>query len=273
VPSDIYSALSQAFTLSTEHFASPLNVVVETELYYSVYERDAIFGAQLDAYSVQWLGASEANPEYDTEAVSKALRWGIRSAAATEVPVLTVFILPAYGTDAEHRKLVSHPLVHTAVRVPVGRFNFTPASYTNLGRRKSHFAHFPVEFLVVANEAGRQKFFNPAGWTAFIAALRRHGAHVGESSPDFEMYTAPPQPVTIPPTVSTPAEFRRAPPQPPLPDDRSVSAGAFPEYPDAGGRSFVWPQASLFYTDGSQKDGKLGAGVFPAAPGTDPRCL
>jgi hypothetical protein len=91
VPSDIYSALSQAFTLSTERFASPLNVAVETELYYSVYERDAIFGAQLYAYSVQWLGASEANPEYDTEAVSKALRWGIRSAAATEAPVLTVF--------------------------------------------------------------------------------------------------------------------------------------------------------------------------------------
>jgi ribonuclease HI len=141
-------------------------------------------------------------------------------------------------------------------------------------RCKSHHAHFPVEFLVVANEAGRQEFFNPAGWTDFIDALKHHGAHVGETSPDFAMFTEPPQqPVVMPRVVSTPADFTRVPAQPPLPAQRA-RAGAFRAFPDATTRQFVWDQACIFYTDGSQKDGKLGAGVvFPSPRDTDPRCL
>ena len=88
-------ALRDAFRIETERFASPLNVSKYTTAYYSVYERDALFGARVDAYSCRWLGSSEANPEYDVREMDKALSWAIKCAGSTSAPVLSAFVLPA----------------------------------------------------------------------------------------------------------------------------------------------------------------------------------
>ena len=108
----------------TERFASPLNVSELTAAYYSVYERDAIFGAQVDAYSCRWLGSSEANPEYNVSEMDRALRWAIKSAGSTSEPVLSAFVLPAWRDSATHMNQLKHPLVQVIATIPTGRFNF-----------------------------------------------------------------------------------------------------------------------------------------------------
>jgi hypothetical protein len=128
VPSDIFAPLTATFRLQTERFASPLNVSAHTASYYSVYARDALFGASRDAYSCHWRGSSEANPEYETAAMDKALSWSIASAASTTEPVLTVLVLPVWRDRAVHLQKLRHPLVQQVAFIPRGRFNFTPAA-------------------------------------------------------------------------------------------------------------------------------------------------
>ena len=55
---------------------------------------DALFGANFDAYSVKWTGASQVKPEYDVVAMEMAMRWAILSAEKAAEPVLTAIVLP-----------------------------------------------------------------------------------------------------------------------------------------------------------------------------------
>jgi hypothetical protein len=49
--------------MTTETFASPLNFNPNMTCYFSMYAEDALFGANFDAYSMKWTGASQVNPE------------------------------------------------------------------------------------------------------------------------------------------------------------------------------------------------------------------
>ena len=44
--------------MTTERFASPLNFNPNMACYFSIYAEIALFGTNLDAYSVKWTGAS-----------------------------------------------------------------------------------------------------------------------------------------------------------------------------------------------------------------------
>ena len=59
-----------------------------------MYTEDALFGANFDAYSMKWTGASQANPEYEAVAMEKDMRWAIPSAEGATKSVLTNFALP-----------------------------------------------------------------------------------------------------------------------------------------------------------------------------------
>ena len=52
--------------------------------YYSKCEEDQLFGANFDAYSSRWTGATQATPETDAAATNKAVRWAIASAEQNE---------------------------------------------------------------------------------------------------------------------------------------------------------------------------------------------
>ncbi len=80
--------------MTIERFASPLKFNPNITCYFSMYTEDALFGANLDAYSVKWAGASQVNPEYEGVAMEKAMRWAILSAEEATEPVLTTFVLP-----------------------------------------------------------------------------------------------------------------------------------------------------------------------------------
>ena len=122
-PPLLMAALIQALELTTECFASPLNFDPAMRHYFAAHKDDEAFGAHFDAYSMPWLGPSQANPEYESSAMEKAVRWAIMSAASTEEASLTAFILPEWKVHAYYRYM-QDPRVHRLLVVPKIKFKF-----------------------------------------------------------------------------------------------------------------------------------------------------
>ena len=91
--------------------------------YNAVKQEDQAFGANFDAFGMPWLGASQANPEYEATDMDKAVRWAIMSAASTEEGSLTTFILPEWPFTAYYKHM-TNPRVHHLVTVPKDKFRF-----------------------------------------------------------------------------------------------------------------------------------------------------
>ena len=87
-------ALAEGLSIDTERFASPLNCSAHLTKYFSRYDEDGAFGANVDAFSCRWVGASQCNPEYEPGDMNKAVKWAIASAMASDSPSLRAFILP-----------------------------------------------------------------------------------------------------------------------------------------------------------------------------------
>ena len=112
MPPEIATVLNATFSIDTERFASPLNVVAaDTLTYYSCYKQDEVFGACHDAYSRQWRGASVAHPTYEPAAMDKALHWSISSATGSSAPVCTVLVMPTGRVSHIGGGTNAHPLV------------------------------------------------------------------------------------------------------------------------------------------------------------------
>ena len=99
-PDPYMKALQRGLNLKIERFASPLNHSEHLEAYYSRFEEDATFGANVDAFSVKWTGPSQCNPEYEADAMEMAVRRAIASATDSEEPGLTAFVLPHWTKHA-----------------------------------------------------------------------------------------------------------------------------------------------------------------------------
>ncbi len=91
-PDRYMQAFRDSLSVTTERFASPLNFNPNMKCYFSMYAEDALFGANFDAYSIKWTGASQVNPEYEAVTMETAMRWASAEEAAE--PVLTAFVLP-----------------------------------------------------------------------------------------------------------------------------------------------------------------------------------
>ena len=93
-PDPYMRALQEGLSLKVERFASPLNHSEYLDAYFSRYEEDASFGANVDAFSCRWTGPSQCNPEYESDAMDLAVRWALASATESKEPSLTAFVLP-----------------------------------------------------------------------------------------------------------------------------------------------------------------------------------
>lgn len=62
-------AFKDGLSMTIERFASPLNFNPIMTCYFSMHAMDALFGANFDAYSVKWTGASQVNLEYEAVAM------------------------------------------------------------------------------------------------------------------------------------------------------------------------------------------------------------
>jgi hypothetical protein len=260
VPPAIHDALAAAFSLSTERFASPLDIAASTRQYFTTCERDALFGASLDAYSCQWRGASQAHPEFNAKKLQSAVAWGVRSAHATHEPVLTVFIAPVSNSDKEiavHEKLKKHPLVQTVTNIEKGRFAFEIAAYS--GRRTFHLEEPQLNILVVANAAGVDAFIRPDKWAELQRTLSEYTQKsTGDATWDLQLVQ--PTARTHTGIVSTPQSFSALPVQTASRAQAMLPEPAHPALPSAL-RQLKYACCAIVYTDGSRlPKGAAGAG-------------
>ena len=100
-PPPLMQIMQQHLGITKERFASPLNFNMHMEQYWSCHPRDQLFGASHDAFSCKWTGISECNPEYEHSDMYQAVAWAVMSAQATEAPVLTLCILPAWDESSD----------------------------------------------------------------------------------------------------------------------------------------------------------------------------
>jgi hypothetical protein len=120
--------------------------------YYSCHERDQVFGATWDAFSVKWSGVSQCNPEsYEHEDMERAVRWALNSALKTTTATLTLCVLPAWdgnSNTAYNRVVADHPAqCHVLMRIPKRNFKFcTPDAWN--GEIKYGLSQMGREFLV-----------------------------------------------------------------------------------------------------------------------------
>ena len=117
----------------SEMFASsPLNVHQNTRVYYSKYDRDAVFDASGQAYqhTSNWTGRFEFNPEYEPEELERAMQWAARSAKDSRTPVFGVGVYPKWARTAERKHidqlLDKYPGAHSRIlEIPRGmQFDF-----------------------------------------------------------------------------------------------------------------------------------------------------
>ena len=278
VPKDVMRALRAVTSFSTEMFASPLNVSPSSPTYFSVFSRDQLFGAQLDAYSQHWRGSVEINPEYEAPDMAKALRWALASASsAGDTAFLTLAILPAWETHPHAAVLRSHASIHILATIPAGTFCFRRATYTPYDTTQATHAKWPIHLAIIANPAGYDQYFKSAALEGLAIALRSHAASLRPRATTAAAAPAavappviphlPPRPLnrTVPLRAKQlPKGFLAAASSPPshlqtvplhttvTQDTRSYVALPLPPR--------LFDPASIFYTDASQADPATGTG-------------
>ena len=146
-----------------EEFASPLNVSCLLPRYCSAFKEDQLFGATHDAFAHAWTGSNEANPEYEDEAMYKAVRWALFSALyQLDKPVLTILVLPEWtgrSNTSYNRWLTDYPdMVKKVITIPGKWFRFMkPTQFKDEELYAGH-PKWSVNLLMVANKAGYDKY-------------------------------------------------------------------------------------------------------------------
>ena len=156
IPPQLYQCFATYFPISTEWFASPLNVSGVFPHYCTPFAADSIFRANFDAFASQWTGFSVANPEYDSITIDRAVRWAILSAAHNMSPVATFFFLPDWSfktyTTYLHWFRDAPFFCRPFLRLPSRAFKFqTPEAWTGWGTTFHTHPKWPLYIFVVAN--------------------------------------------------------------------------------------------------------------------------
>ena len=152
-PPVLIDNLIKTLRLTVERFASPPNFCPEMQQYFSATEDDQTFGAGVDAYSTQWLGASQANSEYEHAEMAKAVRWAIMSAAATQEASLTIFILPEWTHSACYR-CMQDPRVHRFMVFSKDTFTSRAPDFWSTGGDYASHPEWNIDVFAVAKLAG-----------------------------------------------------------------------------------------------------------------------
>eukprot|EP00775_Hariotina_reticulata_P002516 gene2516-biopygen4093 len=146
LPQALHDLLHNLIGSSTERLASPLNVAPSTDAYWSLHDRDRLFGANWNAYSVKWTGTSVVVPDHtDSTAITHAMQWAQQSARTAAAPTLTLLVLPAYGksgSEAMRAQAAQQWQQRSAAMLANSRF--VASSAVNVGG--SPFVSTPVVF-------------------------------------------------------------------------------------------------------------------------------
>ena len=170
LPTPLHNVLHNLIGSTTERLASPLNVAMPTSAYWSLHERDRLFGANWNAYSVQWTGPSIAVPDQtDTAAAVQAIKWAQQSAQQAHTPTLTLLVLPAYGiggTAGGYMRWVQQHPYHCKHLLCLPKSSVKWQLPANALHETASFGKFNVNVIAVGNEEGFSTHlpYWTAGW-------------------------------------------------------------------------------------------------------------
>ena len=108
--------LGAALPIANKRFASPLDVHLDTQAYWTPFAADKVLGAHHSCFSTAWQGCSQADPPRLEDMMDTAVRWAMASALTTQDPVLTIMNLNVQPASA-CTKWLGHPLVHVMLRI------------------------------------------------------------------------------------------------------------------------------------------------------------
>ena len=135
-----------------ERFASPLNYNPTSDCYFSPYPADRLFGANVDAFSCKWQGASEVHPEHESAEMEKALRWAIYSAEDTSEPTLTALVLPWWNdTGTSYNRWLTHPAIQEVATIKRNKFKFKNLMQWADGIEHTGNPKTDIRIMIVAN--------------------------------------------------------------------------------------------------------------------------
>jgi ribonuclease HI len=270
----IYQAILNMFPNIKDRLASPLTVQQAVNHYWTAHKHDTLFGAQYDAYSVQWTGCSIAHPAHTPEATSKAISWAVRSAQATAQPTLTI-VMAYHPTHQATNNTKPEPYYQRWVdtypqyckikaTLDTSIAHYVEPNIWDLAHPKTPKRNTKCTLLVIANEAG---FDTYPQWGTLQECFQAH------PSPDID--TEPPGVRETPHTPREPSNtmYRTHKKLRNLPSDqvpshtKPTTAEAQAEveriYPYRYPPKWDWQQFA--YTDGSVIAGtKTGPGIGAA---------
>ena len=144
-----------------------------------MYAGDALFGANFDAYSVKWLGASQVNPAYK----AVAMRWAILGAEEATEPEVTTFVLPCWDDKgSSYARWLSHQTVQAIATIDRSKFRFNAPRHWADEQDQWCTPKRNVHFLIVANEAGLQRFVKQeTAWEPTTKAKTAEEDHTANS--------------------------------------------------------------------------------------------
>ena len=166
LPAAARRVIMQAASANKERLASPLNVHPLAGEYWTPHQRDQVFGAGWDAYTVRWTGASVATPEADSAATTKAKVWALSAAQDPSAPpTLTLLVLPSYagrGVDESHANWARRQPQHCRhlLTVPASCVRLLPAANAPGGQPTR--SQWNVHIIAVGNAAGYRQFLPAA---------------------------------------------------------------------------------------------------------------
>ena len=216
-----------------------------------MYAEDALFGANFDAYSVKWTGASQVNPEYEAVAMEKAMRWAILSAEEATEPVLTTFVLPWWDDKgSSYARWLSHQTVQAIATIDRSKFRFNAPRHWADEQDQWCTPKRNVHFLIVANEAGLQHFVKQDKLNKGFACASQLG-NPPQRPKQLKMTI---QQTVSPPGLYPPKHYSKA-------TNTTATAWSPEEQPTSEEFSQVFHKTELkfrpdeiIYTDGSRKE-------------------
>ncbi len=212
---------------------------------------DALFGANFDAYSVKWTGASQVNHEYEAVAMEKAMRWAILSAEEAAESVPTAFVLPWWDDKgSSYSRWLSHQTVQAIATMDRSKFKFNAPRHRADEQDQWCTPKRNVHFLIVANEAGLQHYVNQDQLNKGFACASQPG-NPPQRPKQLKMTM---QQTVSPPGLYPPKHYSKA-------TNTSATAWSPEEQPTSEEFSKIFHKTELkfrpneiIYTDGSRKE-------------------
>lgn len=119
-PDEYMHALKKGLSLNAKELHSHWTAITCLKNVTACMSKTEFLGANVDAFSIKWEGASQASPEYTPECMAKAVRWAINncnltkksnswfffdilSAEQCKTACLTVFVLPTQASTGYHK--------------------------------------------------------------------------------------------------------------------------------------------------------------------------